>query len=375
MAKILVGICGISYGHLNRQKVVIEHLQKDGHKIQIFTFGTGPDYCKNYFPQIPYHNVWVPWIVCNSTGVNFNETANKPFNTNQDSIRQNYACMEKLESLFDNKKADLVISDYEPISAQYAYARDIKLITLDQQSKFIYLPYEEIHGLSSFEEKYRLKLFFPSTYRRIACSFFDIPQLKDAPITIVPSFLKTSIERIKKERNKNTTVNTILIYQSSMLPFHQDPQNICKVLAGFPSFKFYIFSPKHEIFQALIERQSYTNIYSSELGSYAFEQILAQAKGVITTGGHNFLSELMYLEIPAYVTPLRVFEQQKSAKVIAEKDFGIFEETITYEYLKKFLENIDNFTHNIKNDTGFLFKRSGIAEVMKIINHSLNELI
>lgn len=372
MAHILIGICGISYGHLNRQKVIIESLEKDGHEIQIFTFGTGIEYCKNYFPQIPCHEVWVPWIVCDIKGVNFAQTAERPFNTYSHNIPQNYTCMQKLEELFQNKPADLVISDYEPVSAQYAYARDIRLITLDQQSKFLFLPYEEINGMSSFEEKYRLKLFFPSAYKRIACSFFDIPSLKMQPIDIVPSFLKTSITTIQRHRLTNNKDNTILVYQSSMLPFHQDPQEICEILNKFKEFKFYIFSPKHDIFHALIERQAYENIYSSELGSYAFEQVLTNVKGVITTGGHNFISELMYLEIPAYVTPLKVFEQQKSAQIIDENHFGIFEESITYDRLKKFIENIDEYHQNIKNDQGFLFKRSGINEVMEIINESIS---
>jgi hypothetical protein len=39
-------------------------------------------------------------------------------------------------------KPDLVISDYEPISAQYAYASGTPLVTIDQQSKYLVGDYE-----------------------------------------------------------------------------------------------------------------------------------------------------------------------------------------------------------------------------------------
>lgn len=66
-----------------------------------------------------------------------------PANRNRDAFGANFSVMHAATKEFGGG-LDLVISDYEPISAQYAYATGTPLITSDQQSKFTFLPYEEI---------------------------------------------------------------------------------------------------------------------------------------------------------------------------------------------------------------------------------------
>jgi Glycosyl transferase family 1 len=50
-------------------------------------------------------------------------------------FQENIAAMAQAQKMIG--KPDLVISDYEPVSAQYAYAYDAPLITVDQQSKYL----------------------------------------------------------------------------------------------------------------------------------------------------------------------------------------------------------------------------------------------
>lgn len=65
-------------------------------------------------------------------------------------------------------RPDLVISDYEPVSAQYSYALRIPLVTVDQQSKYLLADSREMPtfgDLTPNEEIARLSLFFPKAYR------------------------------------------------------------------------------------------------------------------------------------------------------------------------------------------------------------------
>ena len=46
--KILYGVCGEGFGHSSRAKVIINHLQKKGHKVLIITYGKAYPILKNF---------------------------------------------------------------------------------------------------------------------------------------------------------------------------------------------------------------------------------------------------------------------------------------------------------------------------------------
>lgn len=83
---------------------------------------------------------------------------------------------------------DLVIADYEPNVIQYAYVRNLHVICIEQQSKFIYISDDIILGFSSIEEKSRLNYFEPRFDKKIISSFFDI-NINDQKVEVVPPII------------------------------------------------------------------------------------------------------------------------------------------------------------------------------------------
>ena len=79
----------------------------------------------------------------------------------------------------------------------------------------------------------------------------------------------------------------------------------------------------------------------------------------------------MYLEKPVYALPLPLYEQQLNAQVIREGGFGICEEQVSSEGLTSFIENLERYRDNIRQDQRWLIKESGNALIIKKIDELL----
>ncbi len=123
MKKVIYGICGIGNGHLYRQLPIIEFFLQNSHKIMIFTYGTAYEFFINKFiPSLPLEKnglihvalVDVPYFIGNKEGLDFVKAA---------EINSTMAMKNNLEAFAKAQKyigsPDLIISDYEPYSAQY----------------------------------------------------------------------------------------------------------------------------------------------------------------------------------------------------------------------------------------------------------------
>jgi uncharacterized protein (TIGR00661 family) len=289
-------------------------------------------------------------------------------------------------------KPDLCISDYEPISAQYAYAYSAPVITFDQQSKYLSESHNfpgELNGISHLDEVMRLNMFFPKAHKRIACSFFNLKHQRDDLLLIAPA-----INNSKKFINTPSEDKHYVLYLSSqngysqsladiLTLFHQrqytgdnDNSKDSKHLQEY----FHVFLPEYILGQLdeieanindikLIQEQEmtytpinydnlhnhlplcqYGNVFFYSHGSTAFTQLLSYCHGVISTAGHTLLSECMAMNIPVYALPINVYEQQLNAWMIHEHGFGLMENSITKAGLAQFIANSEQYRHNIIAD-------------------------
>ncbi|KPA15195.1 teichoic acid biosynthesis protein [Candidatus Magnetomorum sp. HK-1] len=171
--RILLGVCGIGRGHSIRQTCILSELLKRDHKVALFTFGESTKYFKKYFPDVIIFEVSVPWIYADSNGIDFLKIAHDKNNISQDGYFKNFKAMDKVLKYFKSNP-DLILTDYEPISAQLAYATCTPLVTIDQQSKYLGYNFSPFENFSPLEERSRLSLFFPKANMRFSCSFFSI---------------------------------------------------------------------------------------------------------------------------------------------------------------------------------------------------------
>lgn len=365
--KILYGVTGIGYGHTFRQLPIIEYFARSA-KIVIFAYDNSYRYYKEHFKKnnsIKVIRVAVPFYAGDKYGLNFKIAAKIPENQKENFIQINFQAMHKAFKIIG--RPNLVISDYEPISAQYAYAHNAPLITIDQQSKFLSGSFpQNLKGYTFRDEIERLHMFFPKIKNRIVCSFFKF-KIKNSSekIKIFPPTIKNSVLKI----SRHIDPNCILLYISSAREFGQSPKQIIKTLKNYPDKKFHLFINKKDI--KTFEGKSNSNIYIYPHGSPAFNNILGKCAGIISTAGHSLLSEAMYLGIPVYAIPVSPYEQHLNAHIVDKYKFGISNSKISPKKLEYFIKNIPYFTSNIIKDKKILNRTPGQNKIISFIEKIL----
>ena len=362
--KILYGICGIGNGHTYRQLPIIEHFAKTC-EIMIFAHGASYDFYTGHFkdnPSVKIIWVAVPFYVGNSNGLDFKATAETFLDREQDIFKTNCLALDHAQN--ELGKPDIVITDYEPISAQYAYAYNIPLITIDQQSKYLCGNFpKEVGGFTFEDEIARLHMFFPKVQARIACSFFNV-SIKDNSdkVSIFPPILKDSITQLRRD----PVSNSFLVYISAAREYGQTTEDIIETLSSQKDSKFHLFISKSEevVFKNL------SNINTYQHGDPKFLDILKECGGIISTAGHSLLSEAMYLGIPVYAIPVSPYEQHMNARVIQESGFGIACPKIDGKKLTHFIENIPQFEKAINSDKKILMRGVGQKEIISFIENN-----
>ncbi len=357
--KILYGVCGIGNGHAQRQLPLIKYFSENS-IIVIFSYGSSFDFYAEHFKghtNITVVPVAVPFYMGTKEGIDLEATKQLEANK-KDYSGINGSAMSTAEEIIGTP--DIVISDYEPVSAEYAYKRGSPLVTIDQQSKYLFGKFpDELNSETYAAEVARLKMFFPTAAARIACSFFNVTKKEGGEeVRILPPILKDEILEIK---NVPANPPSVLIYLSSQKEFPQQLEEIIRICLNRPEIKFNIFAhhqDKHAV-------SGNVNLYKH--GDERFYGILEKCSGIISTAGHTLLSEAMHLGIPVYAVPIATYEQEMNAETIELNGFGIMAPRIDEERLDYFMSNLNRFREAIRSNRNVLLKGNGKEEIIQFI--------
>lgn len=356
--KILYGICGIGNGHLFRQLPILTHFSESGATIVLFAYEVSYAFLQNFaqqFPNVHVVEVAVPYYVGKTSGLDFERAETMEMNQ-REFFSINCRAMAFAEKILG--KPDLVISDYEPVSAQYAYAWDSPFVTIDQQSKFLTGNFpESLEGCFYVDEVMRLRMFFPKATLRIACSFFTVDSNEE--VKVVPPILREVVKNLKRSPQKGE----ILVYLSSQQYRQQPIDDLLELFALFPDIRFHLFTPQE------ITASGNVRVYTH--GDSKFDSLLERCEGIISTAGHSLLSEAMALGIPVLALPLPLYEQQMNGKVIDEHRFGMCRRTLDLDALAEFLDSIDLFSRNIAEDQTVLLRGDILQQILEHLEGKL----
>lgn len=350
--KYLVGICGLGKGHSNRQYEIIRKLGEKGHEVRICTFGEGLIYFSgesmNDLKQVRVHEVYVPLVPYKHDKLDIPRLISLNIKTFIPGIINNIRLFRQMKK--EGFIPDVVIADYEPVVARYAYALKKPLVIIDQQSKFIFMPDADIRGFQCEEEKSRLGMFFPSFYRRYILSFYKVPGMELPPenellYPIIRDEMAEAYDRFKKENNSESRPS-FAVYFSTYLDQSttQSYEEVIEVFKKFPDYTFEIFSSK--LYESGISGGDNVSIHKNSRDE--FMNSLVYGKGVISTAGHTTITEAMYCEKPYFAIPLPTYDQNYCAKFIADNRLGVEADMITEETLNAFIEHLDEFAGNIR---------------------------
>ena len=374
--KILCGVCGIGMGHTLRQQPIIDHLARDS-TLVIFAYGDSYRHFQSRYraePHVHVVQVSVPFYMGGAEGLDFTRTATRPGNFAEDTLAINCNAMARAQAVLG--RPDLVVSDYEPVAAQYAYATAAPLVTIDQQSKYLVGEFPSLlHGQGFADEVQRLRMFFPKAEARFACSFFKVTQQsgkRGEKVTIVPPVLSDAVLGMRRDRGATRRdARDILVYVSSQREFSLTAIQVARILASQPRWRFHVFVPGAAMPEEAALATLPGNVNVHRTGDASFYEVLQKCAGIVTTAGHSLLSEAMYLRKPVYALPLPVYEQQMNAHVIDVNGFGIGRPHLTEPQLAEFLGGLPDFAANIRNDKAVLLHGSGDQRIIRQLERKL----
>ncbi len=329
--KIILGVCGFGLGHSTRQRPVLEGLLARGHDVMLVTNDQSHDVFTRHFPQVPNAQVYVPVIHATSDGLDFSATADDPRNDQPRAHRAFWTACGEVERRFGTP--DLVISDYDMVSAQIAYLFGVPLVTLDQQSKFLGYECPSFDGFTPGEHRRRLGYFFPKAALRVATSFFtlDYPPVPEFPVMVIPPILGRDVAG----RDPAPVTGEVTVYLSTASHVIQRLEEIVALFGQLTDHHFTCFV------DADVEHLP-ANVTLRPGSRSAFVDSLSRSEAVVSTAGHNLITEAAYLRVPMFLVPFHHYEQQLNARIVTESGIGCAAEVLTRENLSAFLGSLDH---------------------------------
>jgi len=283
--KIFYGVQGTGNGHITRARIMAKELYADGHEIQFQFTGRAED---QYFDMEIFND-----FQCRE-GLTFN-TLNGKVNYLKTALQSSPLRLIKDIKSLDLSGYDLIISDFEPVTAWAAKKQNKPVLGIGHQYAFNHdIPRAGSDPIADLV----MKNFAPANIG-IGLHWHHFGQPILPPIIARP------------DRAKQTTKNKIVVY----LPF-EDQHEVIKYLNSFKDFQFHLYSPNPV-------ESGYENIRCIPLSRDGFQKDLHDCEGVISNAGFELASEALYLGKKILAKPLHAqMEQISNAAALKQLGYG-----------------------------------------------------
>ncbi|MEQ3499655.1 glycosyltransferase family protein [Tenacibaculum sp. SSH1-16] len=304
--KILYAFQGTGNGHASRALEIIPHLQRRG-DVDILVSGS------QYEIELPFNIKYK----LHGLGFIFGKKGGIDLISSLKDLSLNKVYKEV--KTLPVKEYDLVINDFEPISAWACLFRNVPIISLSNQNALL-------NEKNSAFKRFRLERLIIKYYAP-AKNKFGFHFKTHSSSTFLPI--------IRKEiRYRNITNKG---HYTVYLPSYSD-EKIIKVLSKIKDIKWQVFSKKTK------EHQFFHNITILPINDDAFIRSMASAKGIICGAGFATPTEALYLRKKLLVIPMKnQYEQQCNAVTL--KEMGV---TVVKKLSKKQLPKIEKWINSNK---------------------------
>jgi len=283
--KIFYGVQGTGNGHITRARIMAKELYADGHEIQ-FQFTGRPE--DQYFDMEIFND-----FQCRE-GLTFN-TLNGKVNYIKTALQSSpLRLMKDIKSL-DLSGYDLVISDFEPVTAWAAKKQNKPVLGIGHQYAFNHdIPRAGSDPIADLV----MKNFAPADVG-VGLHWHHFGQPILPPVIATPALPEQTVK------------NKIVVY----LPF-EDQNEVIKYLTPFKDFQFYLYSPKP------VESE-HVNIQCFPLSREGFQKDLYDCEGVLSNAGFELASEALHLGKKILAKPLHAqMEQISNAAALKQLGYG-----------------------------------------------------
>lgn len=300
--KILYGVQATGNGHITRARVMAPELKAANSEVTYLFSGRPKEklFEMDIFGQYEWRE-----------GLTFSTKAGRVqyFKT---AISNHPLTFLKDVKALDLSGYDLIISDFEPVTAWAAQLKKVPLIGLGHQYAFNYrIPITGDDVLA----RTVMKHYAPATLGLgLHWHHFDQP--------ILPPIIETPAGYDALDQNK------IVVY----LPFEE----LCEVIALLKPFKNYAFF----VYSADVARaESWAHINLRPLSRTGFQKDLRDCQGIICNSGFELVSEALQMGKKILVKPLKAqMEQLSNALALEKLKFGAVMEELDGVLLGNWLD-------------------------------------
>lgn len=300
MARILYGVSGEGSGHSSRSREVLPDLIERGHEVRIATYARGITNLASDYDCIEIEGLT---IVSRDNKVS-------RIGTLVENLRRSVRLGKRWAQLrregIRDFKPDVVITDFEPMTAYLARLNGIPLITVDNQQRMRYMRYTPPPGMT-LDRWITVGVIAAMTPKPDAsCVTAFVPGEPTNDRTwIFPPLVRRRVRAATP-----TNGDHFLIYTTS----GYDTLN--EVAQSFPDERFIVYGSGRD--------DAVANLQFKLPSRDGFLEDLLAAKGVIATAGFTLISEALFLGKPYLALPTTgQFEQQLNAWQLEQSGYGV----------------------------------------------------
>lgn len=294
--KIAISFSGEGWGHAARVVAISEKLQKHI-EIEFWAPENLQKQLRQAFPKHAIHSLPLMPLVKKDHRVDYIRT----MFANWKNLFGSQKAIQTLSDELKERNIDVVMSDYDPFLPKAARIAGLPILLVNHQG--ILKRYHRF-TIESIMARIANHYMMPTFDEIIIVSFYDGD---------VGPVLRDEIRNAKITRGKHITV-----YAKET-----SREKVINALKQFPEWEFELFpDPEKD-----------------------FVKTLASSRGIIAPGGHQMLSECLYLKKPVLSIPeIGQYEQRLNASMLEKTGYGVFGHYRTLEKeIGAFLSSLDEF--------------------------------
>lgn len=344
--KIIYSLSGQGFGHSTRSKETMRHLVAKRHQLKVMTYGQaflllGKEFETWEIPGLT--------LTYKHNKLSYFRTVSKNV-INAGKLFSEFLRVYRKMKQFD---PDLIITDFEPLSALAAKFLKKPLISIDNQHQLT-------HTKIDIPFKYRKELFITKIVINL--------MVWGAKKYLITSFFKTIVKNKKAEVLPPVVRKEVLDlkpYYGDYLLIYEGAE-LSKILPILKEsgIKCVVFGPHRE--------GQDDNIVFKSFNIEEWLKYLEGAKAVIATGGASLMSECVCLKKPYLVLPIkRQIEQIINAIYLKKLGYGDCSFGLTRGIFNNFIDNLPRYVEALSlapgagNDEMFTRLDEIIGEISK----------
>jgi len=318
MANILYGVNGEGAGHSTRAKEVLSHLVARGHTVHVASFDRGLRNLKEHFDVTEIFGFRFAYV---NNRVRYRRTIAK----NLITVPQAAKSLARLKHIVDERKIDLVITDFEPLTCHVGHNRGLPVISIDNQHCLTnaVVSYPKEYRRDAAAAKLVTRLMTPRADAYLVISFFAAPVRKRNTFLFPPLLRQEILDASPVEGDH------VLVYVTSPAPA------LAKLL-GSVRCRFVAYGFAREGLEG--------NILYKKPSLDGFFGDLVSARAVVANSGFSLVTEALHLGKAYLAVPVNhQFEQVFNAYWLEKSGYGAYWDELNKECVEAFLYNVPHY--------------------------------